>query len=355
VKLVQVVPRLPPATDGVSGYAAALSQALAQRGVTTHFVDGAAPDGHVVPLIGEGHSGGAVLSRQLADSGTEHLLVHYVNYGYQSRGCPISLVRGAVRWRAAKPTRRLVTMFHEVYANGPPWRSSFWLGPVQRRLAAQLLRASDGAVTSLALYGRMLTRWGPRREVVVAPVFSAVGEPATAPAPEERRPRVMLVFGGAGNRRRAYDEHRAALAAACQALDIAEILDLGPPLADLPGEIVGRPVRSLGARPKEEVSAVMLRSFAGFLAYPPLFLEKSTVFAGYCAHGLVPVCTSRGRARRGPEGPPYWEPILEAAPTEPGGLAAKAQAWYSGHNLTQQAATFHDLLASPGTAEARES
>ena len=361
MRLLQVVPRLPAALDGVSGYATALSQALSQRGVASHFFvaargwSTAAHEGPAATPIPEGDASGAAFSRRLAESGAGRVLVHYVNYGYHSRGCPSGLVRGLARWRAEAPERRLITMFHEVYASGPPWRSSFWLGPWQRRLAAQLLRASDGAATSLPLYGRMLARFRPRREVVVAPVFSAVGEPAAVPAPGERRPRVMLVFGGAGNRRRAYGEQREALAAACQALQIAEIIDLGPPLAELPAAVGGRPVRALGARSKEEVASVMLRCFAGFLAYPPGFLPKSTVFASYCAYGLVPVCAG---ARREPlpaaERPPCWEPGREAVPTDVASLAARARAWYRAHDLARQAAVFHALLLDSASAVERQ-
>src|ERR1700674_1080326 len=161
---------------------------------------------------------GAAFARQLTACDAGVVLLHYVNYGFERRGCPRWLVDGVALWRAGAPGRRLVTYFHEVYASGPPWRSSFWASPAQRRLAAPLLRASDGAATSLPLYGRMLARWRPSPPVLVMPVFSTVGEPATVPPPGERGPRAMLVFGGAGNRRRAYGELREVLAAACRAL-----------------------------------------------------------------------------------------------------------------------------------------
>jgi hypothetical protein len=209
----------------------------------------------------------------------------------------------------------------------------------------------------------MLARWGPRREVMVAPVFSTLGEPAAVPAIADRRPRALVVFGGAGNRRRAWGEARASLAAACRALEIAEILDLGPPLSELPARLDGVPVRALGTLPPAEASAVLLRCQAGFLAYPAPFLPKSTVFAAYCAHGLVPVCAGPHGPRRPPrprpatvadsadaaaERPPFWDlGGAEPAPRDPAELAARAHAWYSGHDLERQAAQFHLLLAEP--------
>ncbi|HYL06408.1 MAG TPA: hypothetical protein VE075_10230, partial [Thermoanaerobaculia bacterium] len=167
-----------------------------------------------------------------------------------------------------------------------------------------------------------------------------------------RRPRAMLVFGAAGNRRRAYGELRPALAAACRALAVAEIVDLGPPLAEAPAHVDHVPVRSLGIRPEAEVTAVLLRAYAGFLGYPPPLLAKSTVFAAYCAHGLVPVCAWPGRLRLPVvERPPCWEPRREPAPADPGALAVRARAWYAGHDLTRQAARFAALLAGSDAGE----
>ncbi len=337
--VVQIVPHLPSAGEGVGGYAAALGRMLAAGGMGSCL------------LAGNHRRRPAALAQQLSATGAAVVLLHYVNYGYATRGCPSWLVRGVARWRAGGPGRRLVTYFHEVYAGGPPWRSSFWTSPVQRRLAARLLRASDGAATSLALYGRMLERWRPRAAVEVTPVFSTVGDPAAVTPPGERQPRTMLVFGGAGNRRRAYGELQEALIAACRGLDVAEIVDLGPSLAAaLPARLGGLPVRALGALPEAEASAVLMRSYAGFLGYPPAMLPKSTVFAAYCAHGLVPVC-ARPRRWHGPAAapPPCWEPGREPAPADPAGLAARARAWYGDHDLAHQAVRFHALLAGPPT------
>ena len=354
--LLQIVPRLAPAIEGVGGYAAALGRALAGCDIGSRFLvgdpdwpgTGEAAGPADLPGAPIGRRSRAALARQLTASGAGVVLLHYVNYGYERRGCPRWLVGGVARWRAGAPGRRLVTYFHEVYAGGPPWRSSFWASPLQRRLAARLLRASDAAATSLPLYGRILARWRPSPPVVVTPVFSTVGEPASVPPLDERRPRTMLVFGGAGNRRRAYGELREALTAACRALAIAEILDVGPPLPELPSLLDGVRVRALGTLPEAEVSGILLRSYAGFLGYPPPFLAKSTVFAAYCAHGLIPVC-AWARRRGGPadELPPYWQPGREPAPSDPASLAARARAWYGDHDLTHQVAGFRALLAGP--------
>jgi hypothetical protein len=280
-------------------------------------------------------------------------LLHYVSYAYHPRGCPAGLVRDLRRWREGVPERgerRLVTFFHEVYATGPIWRSSFWLSPLQQRLAAVLARTSDRVATSLDLYGRMLSRFRPRGEVVVTPVFSTVGEPAAVPALAERQRR-LLVFGGTGVRGRAYGPAREALATACRVLSIEEILDIGP-LREVPSAVDGIPVRSLGPLPAGAVGERMLGALAGFLAYPPGFLPKSTIFAAYCAHGLLPVCA--GPPHRGENSalaPPYWEP---GSPRSSQGdleaLASAARSWYLGHSIARQAESFRDLLLAAGAA-----
>ncbi|HXO26243.1 MAG TPA: glycosyltransferase family 1 protein [Thermoanaerobaculia bacterium] len=333
----------------------ALGRVLAAGGIRSCFLVGDRDWG----LTGEaaaGLAGATVIERrpdamahQLAATGAAAVLLHYVNYGYAPRGCPTWLVRGVARWRTGGPRRRLVTYFHEVYACGPPWRSSFWTSPLQRRLAAHLLRASDAAATSLRQYGRILDRWRPSPAAVVAPVFSTVGEPAAVPPLEERHPRSMLVFGSAAIRQRAYGDLREELIAACRGLGIAEVVDMGPRFAaEMPARLDGLRVRVLGALPDAEVSAVLRRSYAGFLGYPAPFLAKSTVYAAYCAHGLVPICAWPWR-RRGPpeERPPCWEPGREPAPADPDGLAARAWAWYGDHDLAHQAARLRALLAGP--------
>src|SRR5436305_4633295 len=52
------------------------------------------------------------------------MLLHYVNYAYQRRGVPFRL-RNLARSLRPLLRGRWVTMFHELYASGPPWKSAF--------------------------------------------------------------------------------------------------------------------------------------------------------------------------------------------------------------------------------------
>jgi hypothetical protein len=358
--LLQVVPQLPPAVEGVGGHATALAHALERHHVDCRFLVTEPTWRGTGDQLGYAlrARSAACVARQLTETDADVVLLQYVNYSYQRRGCPAWLIAGVARWRGGSRSRRLVTIFHEVSASGPPWRSSFWTSPIQRGLAARLLRTSDAAITSTGLYGRLLARWGPRRQVIVAPVFSNIGEPALVPAPADRQPRIMVVFGGPGNRQRAYSELPAVLAASCRALQVVEIIDVGPPLHAPVERIESVPVRTLGVLSAEEASSVLLRSYAGFLAYPSPFLAKSGVYAAYCAHGLVPVCAWPGRTRlTGDEPPPCWDPTSTSAPLDVAWLAKTAREWYLAHSLARQASSLANLLAAlveEGRKELRE-
>ncbi|HYO15536.1 MAG TPA: glycosyltransferase family 1 protein [Thermoanaerobaculia bacterium] len=349
--IVQIVPHLPPPDEGVGSFALVLADLLRARWALESRFLVASPSWSAGPEV-EGTAAAArlpaaepgTLRRAIEEAAGDRqatVLLHYAGYGYHPRGCPAWLVEELKQW-TARDGRRLVTVFHEVYATGPPWRSSFWLSPVQRRLAGILARHSAGLVTSLGIYRRNLLRRAPGREVRVLPVFSTVGEPSAVP-PLADRARRLVLFGGPGIRGRAYRWLAAPLAETCRALGIEEICDVGPPVADRPDRIDGVPVRSLGILPAAEVSGLLRESLAGFVAYPAPFLAKSTVFAAYCAHGMLPVSAWHRRRREFDPPPPCWRPVSGRL-GDPQAVAGRARAWYAGHCLDRHAEAYRELL-----------
>jgi hypothetical protein len=339
-RVLHVVPSLPPPPEGVGGFALALADALAARhGIESRFLVAARMAGRTPEALR------VALEEATAEDGARtSVLLHYANYGYAPRGCPAWLVDGLTRWTARRRCR-LVTLFHEVWASGPPWTSAFWLRPLQRRLAATLARRSDSLATTLDVYAGMLRPWTAGREIAVLPVFSTVGEPSALP-PWGERARRIVVFGGAGVRGRAYGPFLAALARAARELAAEEIWDVGPPLPPplLPARAGNVPIRPLGVLPAGEVSEILLGSAAGFLAYPPAFLPKSTIFAAYCAHGVLPVCVWNPSVS--PVTPaPFW-PESGDPKGIPERTARAAHDWYAGHALPIQAERFRNLLAA---------
>jgi hypothetical protein len=238
------------------------------------------------------------------------------------------------------PGQRLVTIFHELYATGRPWQSSFWLSPMQRRLASRMQRLSDSAVTSLDRYCATLRSWQPTTRVATLPVFSTVGEPSAAPPLSKRRPN-MVVFGSAGLRRRAYAAGATTLLSASAALGVEEIVDVGPGHV-APGSLGRIAVRALGEQPRSAVSALLAESLAGFLWYPADFLPKSTVFAALCAHRIVPVCSwHQNRGSRLDER--FWNPS-QGEGTDWQATADAAHQWYQAHGLSHHVALYSSLL-----------
>src|SRR5580693_5706415 len=99
--LVQIVPNLPPARNGVGSFAAAMGTALARRGLASTYLVAAPGWRESEHLGGEpiGEQRSTLFAAQIEATGADILLTHYVNYGYQRRGCPAWLVAGLLRWR----------------------------------------------------------------------------------------------------------------------------------------------------------------------------------------------------------------------------------------------------------------
>lgn len=357
--ITQLVPRLPPAIDGVGDYALKLACRLRQDfGIKTHFIvsdptwTGATHIEGFPVSQATVHSADTLLSLLPSDRAAT-VLLHYVGYGYAKRGCPVWLVNGLQRWRTASTNRFLVTMFHELYAFGPPWTSSFWLSPWQRNLAVRLVRLSNRSLTSLKGYADILYKFsrGKQTDIATLPVFSNIGEPTQVP-PLAKRPRRLAVFGGRGNRQRVYQDSLAELSHTCKLLGIKEIWDIGPPTGITLPTFNSVPVVEMGQRSDTQISSILLNSLAGFFNYDTERLAKSTIFAAYCAHGVLPVSSRRSALSvDGLEvGKHYWTPDNQTTGlknlTEMQAIANNAYSWYQTHNLLVQTETFAAYLAS---------
>lgn len=342
-----VVPLWNPEGEGVSAYAAALIRVQTPGREVTGGGPGAF-EPLTTPRIEPWIEGGRFRLEEDPDQTwgpIRALLLHYVGYGYGKRGAPTWL---ATRWERLKTNRRrspisLGVMFHEVAALGPPWTSSFWLHLLQLRIARRLLRASDLVVTSLDRYARLLgvSRDAPSVEVIGVP--STVGEPPRMVEYSERASR-LVVFGSAAVRGRAWSDHREDLAKVVEGLGLAEVVDVGRE-AGAPDALAGRRVTRLGVAAPAEVSELLASSRAGFVAYPPDYLGKSTVYAAYAAHGVLPVCAWRGRQARSPRlGEAWVESHRIESPAE---VAKRAFERYSDRRVAKHVEAWSRLLEKP--------
>jgi hypothetical protein len=364
--LIQIVPGLPPAINGVGDYALSLACAMRRDfRLDTLFVVG--NDGWQGPEAIEGFrvrklaarsakSLGAELDAAPAITGASSVLLQMSGYGYSKRGCPIWLLQGLKRWRRKQPGSRLVTMFHEMYAFGPPWRSAFWLNPVQRMLVTGIARLSDSAATNIEPHRKHLEYLDPskRNKIRALPIPSGVGEPLE-PGDLLSRPRSMVVFGQPQLRKLTYQTQMAALQRACQQLGITEVCDAGKFFDGIPDSVGDVPVRRFGLMDATEVSSLLSRSTAGFVTYQHAFLAKSSVFGAYCAHRIIPVVPwMPGRSQREADGIQCGvqyhgvsgKQEAELQLTQKQSIADAAWEWYKSHSLRCHARAFADTLLS---------
>ena len=357
--VIAIVPRLPPAIDGVGDYALNLARQLRKDfNIHTHFIVGnstwqgaAEIEGFTISQITD-NSANTLLTQLSSNNCSSPILLHYVGYGYAQRGCPLWLVDGLQRWKSLYPKNNLVTMFHEISASGSPWTSAFWLSSLQRDLAARLTKLSDRCITSKQLYANIITQisQGKHNQVAFLPVFSNIGEPDQLPSDLSERQQRLVIFGGVANRARVYNQSQRILDYVCQRLNIQEICDIGTPTGITPSFIGKVPILEIGEQPANKVSDILANSIAGFSDYNPDFLAKSGIFAAYCAYRLLPI-NAKGSVAiiDGIEaGKHYWVPNIDenklvnklALQT----IADKSYYWYQSHNLSSHLTVFVSQL-----------
>jgi len=340
-QLIQIVP---PGHGGVRDYLECLKSQWAQSGIESHVIELSQTLASTKSLLDR------VLS--LVDAGTQpnsqatfSLLIHFSGYGYEQRGLCFWLLREIERAKARLGNRlRVVTMFHELFASGPPWGSAFWLSPLQARIARKLACLSDAIWTNTELHGRWLReRVGPSTPITVQPVFSNVGEPEH-PAPVSDREPSLVVFGSTSTRRRAL----AALprhAGVLQRLGITEIIEVGSG-QPTPWSAEGLSLRFLGRLEQADLGALLGRSAYGLIEYPPKYLGKSGVFAAYCAYGCVVLNASDSADDSdGLQAGVHFVNLSRSASLTNDvrareAMALVAQAWYEAHALSRQAEAF---------------
>ena len=354
MSVISIVPRLPPAIDGVGDYALHLAHQLATHfQIKNHFIVGDPSWQNNEHLLGFPATAVAERSQNAIWAALQHappsttILLHYVGHGYAKRGCPFWLVNGLEQWKQGHPNLQVVTMFHELYAVGMPWHYDFWLSSTQKQLAARVSYLSDRCLTSTERYAKTLDRLshGKHSQVPILPIFSNMGEPPHVLPLSERQPR-LVIFGQYHTKQRVYQESLSTLAAICQALKIKEIWDIGPTTHLSPSAINNIPVIEVGQQSATEVSKILASSMVGFLNYDPKRLAKSGVFAAYCAHGLIPVNQQKksGVTDSLEVGKHYWtiEPHSPLLPSTEDwqAIATNAHRWYQTHNLSIQAQMF---------------
>jgi hypothetical protein len=358
--ILSIVPRLPPVVDGVGDYACLLSGALTtQHQIVTKFIacDPLQPIESQLEDLSSmqlpTRTQAALLEILDRCNEIDILFLHYVGYGYDRRGCPSWLVAALSKWRKAKASRRLIIMFHEVYASdNRPWRTQFWLTLFQRQIARDLIELSDAVMTSNQLFVDSIDRLSAkhRGNMPIVPVFSTIGE-CLVPQTLQLREPWLVTFGNSGFRKSLYTNSLDQLTTICQQLEIKEIYDIGHSSADIVRPIPGIKVNAMGILPAAEISQIFSQTRVGFINYPVPYVGKSTIFAAYSSHQMLSVFdrTNLGTNLDGIElDRDYWvvRPDKEIDLDTAQQLATNARQWYERHNLASVASLVAKLITT---------
>ena len=273
----------------------------------------------------------------------QHVILHYVNYGYQKRGVPFDLP-STLRKLREQSSFRLLTIFHELYASGPPWRSAFWLRPFQKWIAKSISQLSDASIMSSETMCKQLKQLSPNANIGVQPVFSNFGEPKLARGQlANRSPHRWVICGGTVLIERSLRSFRAAVRRIPEHFSPHELFVLGgkddhsirSQLSDLPNiRTVYRP--EIAAT---EASQILSSCSFAWLDYfhrpnvPTDAVPKSGAFAAACAHGVIPVFPHRGseialKSDRLP-GPYFVEADRFELPSDHTQVASEIFGWYT--------------------------
>jgi hypothetical protein len=337
--LIQVVPRLIPGRCGVSDQAIFLARELKEAfAIDSAFVvlnsnersDLPYPVAHCLP------SQLFETCMKLTEGRPGAMLIHMSGYGYSADGAPTLLAESLETFRESRQFR-IAVFFHETFASGPPWKSAFWHSRRQQKALQRIIAQSGLNAASTGRNVEWLGRESRKQggfPVELMPVFSAAGEADALLSFVKRKP-VMLVFGLAGTRRLAYRKVEAA-GSLVGTLGIQEILDLGPE-CDCPSEVNGIRVKRMGLVPADQLPAIFAQAQFGFVTHEWFCLGKSSVFAGYCAHGTIPVLTGPfpEEADGLREGVHVVSPRTAVAARDSGWepCSRAAWSWYNGHRL----------------------
>lgn len=345
-EIVTIVPKLPPAIDGLGDYGFRLAQQFDQTyGWKTRFIVGS-PEWESSDLVSAVSARSPEALLTLLPATDTPVLLHYAGHGYAKRGCPVWLVEALTQW--CRAGGRLVTMFHELYATRPILSSATLTRQFQKRLAVQLMTLSDRTFTNRQSYAEKIHHLS-QKSAIVLPVFSTVGE-CSYLKPLAARSRTLVIFGSPRSRQEIYQRSR--LEQICHRLKIETILDIGAAICAEFNQVGTIPVQSLGVLPAEQISEILNDAIAGIVSYPTAFLAKSSIFAAYCSHGVLPIVASdQGCDQDGLIVNQHYWLTTGATQNSPEAIATAAYQWYQAHSLQRQTDFFAQCLQELNAAK----
>ncbi len=350
--ILQIVPRAPRGRDGVGDYARTLAAKLEQyQGLKTTFVS-AAEDSHLVFPSGAGAS--------LYDA----IVLHYVNYGYERRGVPLWLPPVLRRLQRASGARQ-ITIFHELYASGSWRQSAFWLRPLQVRIARTIASLSEVSIVSSDVSQEQLNSLNSGTRIIVHPVNSGLGEPVLSPVEiAGRDPHRWVICGGTELIERSLRTFLPAADRIPEPFVPRELFVVGgshsPGVRKTLDEAKKIRFQYYPEVEAKIASEILAACAFGWIDYfhrsdvPMPLILKSTAFAAYCAHGVVPVFPHGGATVAVGEdalpGPFFVAADGQELPSaaERATVAQAVYSWYRTKCYRRPSRSDHRLCASAG-------
>lgn len=308
--LTYIVPSLPPAIGGVGDYCVKLWEHWSEPQSQGCFLitEGAAASQEqwTEVKIADFEKSTTGLISALEAVNAKTVVLHYVGYGFHPKGCPLWLPKALKEWKAVSLERRVVVMFHELYATGSILSSNFWVKPIAKKIIRDLILLADLWLTSCLRYqSQLVDEFAANlKKGALIPIGANILplEPVNfdRPWPLARGDKLkVVIFGLSKTRLWALNVHAKLLRSLCERGWVESITLVGTSGLDAKATIKMAQHRAyIGHAPlwheafdltASEVSQLLATQDLGLVSNEPDVLTKSTVFASLSAHGVVSV------------------------------------------------------------------
>ncbi len=312
-------------------YSAILGKELAKLGLEVHY----AGLPQIAPVNIEPYNElnkGNIIEQIVTKNQIEIIYLSYVNYGYQNKGVPFWLYYSLKRIKNIS----LYTFFHELNATSyKPWRSAFWLKPLQIYIYKKIARISDAIYCSNDIVFNILNKnFG--NKLIKTGIFANIPEPTAPLKAFSERNNTAVVFGSYGRRKLVYQEFDK-LNRFIQHHNIKTIIDIGNGNIGTLTKNINIPVVPKGILPNREIAKLFENLKYGFISYPSTMFGKSGIFAAYAAYALVILNFDSSQENK-MEGLAEGKDYLNIAPLEENldyvSISKNIKSWYDKRSLS---------------------
>ena len=285
--IVQISPTYPPNIGGVGNYAKLLADFLKKKSINSKILvsDHLDNKNKKQRLFGKNNKNLYLL---LENTNSNEIILHFSGYGYASRGLCFNLISTLEKWKQISKSRKLITIFHEIYAIGPIYRMSFWTSLPQKYLAKKLLKLSNIALVTSKQNYITLSSFDKKKKIIYSNVFSNIGELKKNKKLKLRK-NIAIIFGNNYQKEILYNdilENKNQYERILKKMSIKKIIDIGPKL-EISKKIKFINIKRIGVKSKNYISLLLRDSKVGLVFYPVDQMTKSGIIAAYASHGLV--------------------------------------------------------------------